>query len=396
MSHHTTPAELLYKKFVIPVYNRNGITAARARGSWVTDLHGRRYLDLFPGWGVNTLGHCHPRIVKAVQTQAAKLIHVPNTFYHEPQARLAAELAHLTFPGKAFFTNSGAEAVEAAIKLARKYGHPKRYEIITTLGSFHGRTLGALAATGQAKYQKAFGPRLPGFRYAPFNQLSAVERAFSSKTVAVMVEPIQGEGGVHIAAPEYLRGLRRLCSRRKALLILDEITTGLGRTGSWFAYQAADVEPDILLLGKSAAGGLPLGILWARKGISDLWQKAEHATTFGGNPLVTQAGLAAIETIRQEKLLGRVRRMGGYLARKLNALARRHPVIREVRARGLMIGIELNQPCAGVVQAAARKGLLINCTQGKVLRLYPAFTVTEEELDLGMRLLSEALEEVFG
>ncbi len=388
--------EELYQRYLIPVYNRNGIAAVRGKGSWLWDASGRRYLDLFPGWGSQTLGHCHPGIVRAVWAQAKRLIHVPNTFYHEPQARLAEEISRLSFPGKAFFTNSGAEAVEAAVKLARKYGAHRRFEIIAALGSFHGRTMGALAATGQPKVQKDFAPMLPGFRHVRFNDLAAAKKAISPRTVAILMEPIQGEGGVHIGTAPYLRGLRRLCDQRGLLLILDEITTGLGRTGSWFAYEEAGIRPDILLLGKSAAGSLPVGILFARRGISDLWEKASHATTFGGNPLVTQAGWAAIQIIRKEGLLSKVRRQGKAFVQGLKALQAKHRIIREIRAKGLMIGLELNQPGAPVVQAAQRRGLLINCTQERVLRLYPAFNIKGSHIQLGLRLLDEALKEVQG
>ncbi|MBI3616001.1 MAG: aspartate aminotransferase family protein [Candidatus Omnitrophica bacterium] len=381
----------LYERYAIPVYNRNGIAVARAFGSLVWDQEGRRYLDFFPGWGTNSLGHCHPRVVRAIRTQAERLIHVPNTFYHEPHARFAQALVESSIDGKVFFTNSGAEAVEAAIKLARKFGSPKRWEIITTENSFHGRTLGALAATGQSKYQKGFEPALPGFRHVPFNSIAAVKKALRPRTVAVMLEPIQGEGGIHIASPQYLRQLRRLCDEKNLLLIFDEISTGMGRTGTLFCFQQYRVIPDILLLGKGIAGGAPLGVLVAGRHISDTWEKSTHATTFGGNPLMTAAGLAALEAIRKEKLLSNVRKQGRYLLTKLEQQRRRNRIIRQVRGRGLMIGIELDRPGAPFVKAAAQKGLLINCTQEKILRLYPAFTVTKRQCDQALKILEKAL-----
>ncbi|MBI3332579.1 MAG: aspartate aminotransferase family protein [Candidatus Omnitrophica bacterium] len=384
----------LYQRYAIPVYNRLGIAAARGSGSWIWDQEGRRYLDMFPGWGTNALGHCHPKVVKAVQAQVKRLIHVPNTFYHEPQARLAEALVKSSFAGKAFFSNSGAESVEAAIKLARRYGHPDRWEIITMEGSFHGRTLAAMAATGQPKHKKWFEPIPPGFRHVPFNDAGALRSALRPETVAVMVELIQGEGGVHVADQEYVRSLRRICDQRKLLLIFDEISTGMGRTGTLFAFQQYRVLPDILLLAKPAAGGLPIGILIADKRISDLWEKASHATTFGGNPLVTAAGLATLQVIRGQRLAERARRQGRLFTRMLTALKKRHPMIREVRGKGLMIGIELDRPGAPVVQAALKKGLLLNCTQEKVLRMYPALTVSRRELDLALKLLDESFEEV--
>lgn len=381
----------LYNRYAIPVYNRLGIAVKKASGSWLWDEEGKRYLDFFPGWGVNALGHCHPRVVKAVQQQAKRLIHVPNTFYHEPQARLAQALVSRSFEGKAFFTNSGAEAVEAAIKLARYWGHPGRFEILTMERSFHGRTMGAVAATAQPKYHKGFEPMLPGFKYLPLNDLQVAEDAVGPDTIAVMVEPIQGEGGIHIASVDYLKGLRNLCDAKKLLLIFDEITTAMGRTGTLFAFEQYPVVPDVLLLGKAVAGGLPMGVLLARRSISDIWEKAAHATTFGGNPLVTAAGLAAIEAIEKEELLQNTRRQGHYLLEELKRLRGKCPQIREIRGVGLMIGIELNEPGAAVVQEAAKRGLLINCTQEKILRLYPALNVTKAQCDQALHILEQVI-----
>lgn len=383
----------LYDKYVIPVYNRLGIAVARAKGSWVWDAEGRRYLDLFPGWGTNALGHCHPAVVKAVREQVGRLIHVPNTFYNEPQARLSKALIKSSFPGKVFYSNSGAESVEAAIKLVRKFGNPSRWEILTMERSFHGRTLGAMAATGQTKHHKGFEPIPAGFRHLPFNNLKAVEEAIRPETAAVMVEPLQGEGGIHVASKEYLQGLRKLCDRLNLLLIFDEISSGMGRTGKIFCYQHVGVVPDILLLAKPAAGGLPIGILIAGLKISDIWEKASHATTFGGNPLICAAGLATIETLRKGRVLENGRKQGGYLFKKLLQLKKKYPaLIREVRGLGLMLGIELNQPGASVVKEALKRGLLLNCTQDRVLRMYPALTVTQKELDRGLKILDAALE----
>ena len=384
----------LYEKYAIPVYNRLGIAVARARGSWLWDEEGKRYLDLFPGWGTNALGHCHPAIIRTVGTQVKRLIHVPNTFYHEPQARLAEALVKSSFPGKVFFTNSGAEAVEAAIKLARKFGNPNRWEILTMKDSFHGRTLGAMAATGQAKHHRGFEPIPAGFRHVPFNNLKAVEEALRPETVAIMLEPVQGEGGIHVASREYLQALRKICDERNLLLIFDEISTGMGRTGTLFCFQQYGVRPDILLLAKPMAGGLPIGALIAGTHISDIWEKASHATTFGGNALVTAAGLATLQTLRKEKLIQNVRRQSRVLRKRLEQLRKRHPMIREVRGLGLMLGIELNRPGAPVVREALQRGLLINCTQERVLRIYPALNINKKEIDLGMKLLDESLTEV--
>jgi predicted acetylornithine/succinylornithine family transaminase len=389
----TKQIEALYQKYLIPVYTRVGIAVARARGSWVWDAQGRKYLDFFPGWGVDALGHCHPHVVRAVREQAPRLIHIPNTYYHEPQAKLAQALVRSSFDGKVFFTNSGAEAVESAIKLARKFGHPKRWEILTMEGSFHGRTLAAVAATGQAKHKQGFEPMPAGFRHVPFNSIDAVEKALRPETVAVMLELIQGEGGVHVASPEYIRSLRALCDARKLLLIFDEIQTGMGRTGTLFCYQQYRIIPDILLLAKGIAGGLPMGALIARRSIADTWQRGSHATTFGGNPLVTKAGLAALEVIRKEGLLANVRRQGKYLREKLLLLQKQFPIIREVRGMGLMLGMELGEPGSSIVEKAARKGLLINCTQERVLRMLPALNVTRREIDCALGILEEVLKE---
>ncbi len=384
----------LYDQYVIPVYNRLGIAVARGAGSFLWDLEGKRYLDLFPGWGTQALGHCHPHLVKAVREQAGKLIHVPNTFYHEPQARLSEALIKNSFPGKTFFSNSGAESVEAAIKLVRKFGHPTRWEMIATEGSFHGRTLGAMAVTGQVKHKQGLEPVPPGFRHVPFNHLDAVEMAIRPETVAVMIELVQGEGGIHVATKEYVQGLRQICNERKLLLIFDEISTGMGRTGTLFCFQQYGVTPDILLLAKPAAGGLPIGILIADLKISDIWEKASHATTFGGNPLVTAAGLATLEVIQKERLLQNVKKQSAELFKRLGQLQKKYSMIRDIRGLGLMIGIELDRPGRPIVQEAVKRGLLINCTQEKVLRMYPALNISSKELDAALDILERSFHAV--
>jgi len=385
-----------YERYVIPVYNRLGIVAVKAKGSWLWDARGKRYLDLFPGWGANALGHCHPRILAAIRDQAKKLIHVPNTFYHEPQARLAEALIRASFPGKVFFTNSGAESVEAAIKLARAYGAPDRWEIVCLEQSFHGRTMGALAATGQAKYRDGFAPMLPGFVHVPLNDWAAMEAAMGERTVAVMIELVQGEGGIHVADPEYVRRLRRLCDERRLLLIFDEISTGMGRTGTLFCFERYGVVPDLLLLAKPMAGGLPMGAMVARMHVSDVWKKSAHATTFGGNPLVAAAGYAALETIRKERLLLNVRRQARYLEKRLRQWKARFPIVREVRGLGFMWGIELDRPdlAAEWVKEALERGVLINRTQETVIRLYPALNIARKELEEGLDILEETLHRV--
>lgn len=390
---NTAEIEKLYDQYVMPTYARIGIAVARGRGSRLTDAAGREYLDFFPGWGVNGLGHCPPAVVRAVQRQAPRLMHVPNSLYHAPQARLAQALVRSAMDGKVFFCNSGAEAVEGAIKLARRWGHPRRWELITMRQSFHGRTLAALAATGQPTYQQGFGPLPTGFTTVPFNDLAAVTHAVTPRTVGILVEPIQGEGGIHVATPAFLAGLRALCDRRRLLLILDEVQTGMGRTGRMFAYQHTGVIPDVLLMAKALAGGLPMGALLARRAIADTLTAGTHAATFGGSPVVSAAALAVVTTLRSPGFLARVRRRSRALMTQLAALKARHPIIRELRGQGLMIGLELARPGAPVVESCRRRGLLINCTQGHVLRLLPALTVTAPEIVRAVRILDAALME---
>ncbi len=387
----STAIEKLYNRFVMPTYNRLGITIARGKGSFLWDTDGKKYLDLFPGWGTTALGYCHPAVTKAVRSQVGELVHVPNSFYNEPQALFAKALIESSFPGKVFFCNSGAETVESAIKLARRYGNGKRTEILSMTQSFHGRTMGALAATGQSKYSKVFEPMLPGFKHLPFNDLNAVKKAAGPKTAAVLIEVIQGEGGIHVASASYIRGLRKLCTQKKMLLIFDEVSTGMGRTGTLYAYQHYGVKPDILLLAKPAAGGLPIGMMIAAKPYADLLEKGTHATTFGGNPLVTAAGLATLNTVWKGPVLAQARKRSQQLFAGLKKLQKQHSIIKEIRGRGLMVGIELTMPGSAVIQEAARRGLLFNCTQEKVLRMYPALTISEKELAQGLRILDQSL-----
>ncbi|OGX40424.1 MAG: acetylornithine aminotransferase [Omnitrophica WOR_2 bacterium RIFCSPHIGHO2_02_FULL_68_15] len=393
MTDDTTPIAHWYEQYVMPTYLRVGLTIARGRGSSLWDTAGRRYLDFFPGWGVSSLGHCPPAVVRAVRQQVGTLIHVPNSCYHAPQARLAKGLVESAFDGKVFFSNSGAEAVEGAIKLVRRWGNPSRWEIITMRQSFHGRTLGALAATGQSKYQQGFQPLPPGFKTAPFNDLEAVIQAITPHTAAVMLEPIQGEGGIHVATPAFLKGLRQVCDRRNLLLIFDEIQTGFGRTGTLFAYQHDGVVPDILLLAKAIAGGLPMGAILARRPIADTLTAGTHAATFGGSPLVCAAALAVLATVKTPAFLKRVRRQGEQFRGYLETLQARHPAIQEIRGRGLMFGLQLDRPGAPIVEHCRRHGLLINCTQDRVLRLMPALTVAAADLTAATRLLDAALTE---
>lgn len=381
-----------YKHYVIANYTRYPVCLVRGEGSRVWDDEGRQYLDFFPGWGCGLLGHCPPRVVAAVQAQVAKLIHVPNTWHTEPQAMLAEALSvRTTWKGQCFFCNSGTEANEAAIKLARLYGKPGRYKIVTTLNSFHGRTMGALTATGQPKYHQGVEPMLPGFRHVPFGDLDAMTKAIDNETIALLVEPIQGEGGINVPPAGYLEGLRQLANQHNLLLMFDEVQTGMGRTGKWYAHQLYDVEPDVLTLAKALAGGVAMGGLMARPHVADKLRPGTHAATFGGNPLACAAALATIETIEQDKLLERAVAIGERFQEFFESLRSRVAWIKDVRVRGCMIGIELTVDGAGVVRGCMDKGLLINCTHGTVLRLLPAMNLTDAELEEGCGILADVL-----
>ena len=379
-----------YKNNILPTYTKVPLVFVKGKGSYLWDIHSRKYLDFFPGWGVGNLGHCHPKVMQAVRDQIAKLIFIPNNYYHIPQAKLAKELVYWTYPAKAFFCNSGAEANEGAFKLARKYGQG-RYEIITFENSFHGRTLAALAATGQKKYQEGFSPLPEGFKTVKFNDLEAVKNALSDKTVAIMLELVQGEGGINVASKDFVAGLRKLCDEKKLLLIVDEVQTGVGRTGKLFCYQHYGITPDIMTLAKSLGGGLPIGVMVVKKEISDILGPGMHASTFGGGLVIARAAYAVLKAIQEEKLLANAKAMGEYLFAKLNSLKEKYPVIQEVRGLGLMAGVELNIEGKNIVEKCIEKGLLINCTHERVLRLMPALNVTKKEVDKAMAILGEVL-----
>ena len=383
----------LARKYVIGNYTRYPVCLVRGEGSWVWDAEGNRYLDFFPGWGCGILGHCPPRVVEAVREQVGTLIHVPNTWYTEPQVLLAQALSDRTdFGGLCFFCNSGTEAVEAAIKLARLNGRPKgRYKIVTTTGGFHGRTMGALTATAQPKYHAGVEPMLPGFNYAPFGDLDAVAGAIDAETCAVLLEPIQGEGGINLPPAGFLEGLRELCDEHGILLIFDEVQTGLGRTGKWYAHQHWGVRPDIFTLAKALAGGVAMGGIVAKPEVAEKLKPGTHAATFGGNPIAARAALATIETIEQDGLLERAAQIGEKFRARFLALKERCPLVTDVRVKGTMIGVELATDGAPVVQACLQKGLLINCTHQTVIRLLPALTITDEQIDDGCDTLDEVL-----
>ncbi len=381
----------LFEQYVIPNYKRFPLSLVRGEGSWVWDDQGRRYLDFFPGWGCNLLGHCPPAIVKAVQEQVAELIHVPNTWHMEAQGRWAKLLSERSFGGQAFFCNSGAEANEAAIKLARLHTPRERYKIITFEGGFHGRTWAAVSATAQPKYHDGIGPLAPGFVYAPFGDLDAVRAKVDGETAAIMVEPIQGEGGIRIPPPEFLAGLRQIADENGLLLIFDEVQAGCGRTGKWFAYQNFGVTPDIMTLAKSLCGGVAGGAMLAKREVAASLRPGMHAATFGGNPLAARAGIATIEMIENEGLLAAAEVRGALFRKLLEPLVAELPHVREVRQIGLMIGVELTVDATPLVQECMDRGLLINVTQGNVIRLLPAMTISEDEVREGCVTLVDAL-----
>ena len=388
----------VYQDNIMPTYNKVPLIFVKGKGSRLWDINGKLYLDFFPGWGVGSLGHCHPKVMQGVRDQISKLIFVPNNYYHPFQAKLAFELIYLSFPGKVFFANSGAEANEAAIKLARKFGastklsiNQGRYEIITFQNAFHGRTLAALAATGQKKYQEGFEPLPEGFKQVKFNDLAAVKQAVTPKTVAIMLELVQGEGGVNVADKDFVLALRKICDEKKLLLIVDEVQTGVGRTGKMFCYQNYGVTPDLLTLAKALGGGLPIGVLIAKKELGDILSPGMHASTFGGGPVICRAALGVFKAMQKEHILNNCQNMGKYFLEKLTLLKNTYSVIKEIRGLGLMLGVELNIPGKEIVQSCWERGLLINCTQDFVLRLMPALNVTKKEIDQAMDILRSVL-----
>jgi acetylornithine/N-succinyldiaminopimelate aminotransferase len=380
-----------FDKYVIANYGRLPKVVVKGEGSYFYDLEGNKILDMFPGWAVSGIGHCHPKVVDAVQRQAAELLHIDNSFYMPQQGQLAEMLSNRAFGGKTFFCNSGAEANEAALKLARRHTAKGKYKFITMEKSFHGRTFATVTATAQPKYHEGFLPMLPGFEYVPFNDVDALEKAFSDEVAAVMLEPIQGEGGVNVATLEYMKAARELCDKHGALLILDEVQTGLGRTGKWFGYQHYEVQPDIITLAKALGGGIAVGAMMATSDVAASLVPGTHASTFGGNPIACAAGIAVIEAIEKECLLQNAIEMGKYAAEKLNKLKEKHAIIDHVRGKGLMIGIQLNDQGAGIVDKCLKMDLRINCTQGNVLRFMPGMIVSKKELDAAIGILDSVL-----
>lgn len=380
----------VYDKYIMNTYKRVPLCLEKAKGSKVWDIDGREYLDFFPGWAVSGIGHCHPKVVAAIAKQSKKLLHVSNNYYSALQGQLAAAIIENAFPGKVFFANSGAEANEAAVKLARKYGHDKgRFEVITMTKSFHGRTLAMITATGQDKVKHGFEPLPQGFTHIPFDDIEAVKEAITDKTAAIMLEPVQCEGGINIARPEYLKALRNICDEKDIVLIFDEVQTGMGRSGRMFAFHNYGIAPDVMTLAKALGGGLPIGAAVANKKLQDVLTPGTHASTFGGSPIVCAAALAVFEAIKKEKLLANTNRMAAYLRKKLEALKAKYRFVKEIRMLGLIIGVELTIKGDDIYKECLKEGLLINCTQDTVLRIMPPMTVSKPEIDKAAAILDK-------
>ena len=381
-------------KFVAKTYARTPLALVKGRGLKVWDADGKEYLDFLAGIAVNSFGHCHPAIVKAIKQQAQTLMHVSNLYHMQPQSELARELCRNSFADRVFFCNSGAEANEAAIKLARRYGLEKlggKYEIISTHNSFHGRTLATLTATGQEKVRAGYDPLPAGFRQVPYDKLDAMEAAIDEKkTVAILIEPIQAEGGVNVPNETYMLGLREICDQRRILLIFDEVQTGMGRTGKLFGYENFGVKPDIMTLAKALGGGLPLGAMLAREDVANSFGPGSHASTFGGNPVACAAGLAVMQLLKSGALKNCVQ-MGKYFVKGLEAMKKKFPFIRDIRGKGLLIGVELDMEGSKIAEACQQEGLLMNCTAAKVLRFVPPLTIKKIEIDRGLAILERVL-----
>ena len=386
----------LVDKNIMNTYRRTPIALVKGKGALVEDAQGRQYLDFIAGIAVCNLGHAHPKVVKAIRKQAKELMHVSNLYYTRPQAEVAALLTRNSFADKVFFCNSGAEANEAAIKLARKYAHenlgPEKFELITMKDSFHGRTMATITATGQEKFQFGFTPLLDGFRYVPFNDPQALEAAITPRTCGIMLEPVQGEGGVIIPDEGYLGHVREICDRHRLLMIVDEVQTGIGRTGKLFAYEYSGVKPDIMTLAKALGNGFPVGAMLATDEVARAFSPGNHASTFGGNPLAMAAVRATLKTILEDDILENCLETGAYFLEKLQQLKKRHDIITDVRGKGLMLACSLSIEGAEIVTRCQEEGLLINCTGGKTLRFVPPLIITKQDVDKAVYILDDVME----
>ncbi len=385
-------------KWVMNTYGRLPLVLVKGSGYKVWDAEGNEYMDFVSGLAVNSLGHCHPAVVGAIQKQAEILMHVSNMYYIEPQVKLARLLVENSCADKVFFCNSGAEANEGAIKLARKYakvkGNADKYEIITALKSFHGRTLATITATGQPKYQQGFEPLPSGFKYVPLNDIEALKNTVGPKTCAIMLEPIQGEGGVYELDSEYIKEVRKICDQEGLLLIFDEVQCGLGRTGKFLSYQHYGIEPDIFTLAKALGGGFPIGVMLAKDEVASAFNPGDHASTFGGNPLASAAALAAVDQLLNHGIVKNADMVGKYFKKRLLDMKKRYDIITDVRGKGLMLGLEFSVGCRELIPVCQQKGLLMNCVNDNTLRFLPPLIITEAEVDKALAIIEEAIAEV--
>jgi acetylornithine/N-succinyldiaminopimelate aminotransferase len=385
----------LERRFLLPTYNRYPLAIEKGKGVFVYDFEGNKYLDFVAGLGVNALGHAHPRIVKAIREQAAKAIHLSNLYYNEYQGQLAERLCQISGLDRVFFSNSGTEAMEGAIKLARLAGHKvggdAKHRLVALEGSYHGRTFGAMSLTGQDKYRRGFEPLLEDVTFVPRNDLEALRAAISSDTCAIVLEPIFGEGGILECSPEFLRECRTLADQHKAALVFDEIQCGLGRTGTFFAFQTFGVVPDIVTIAKPIAAGVPLGAFLAREQFASSISPGQHGTTFGGGPLACRVGLKYLAIVEEEHLLENVTRVGGYLRQQLQELVDKYQSTLEVRGRGFIQGLVLEIPARPLVEQGLAEGVLFNVTQDTVLRFLPPFLLEEKHVDKGIKVLKKLL-----
>ncbi len=384
------------KRYLANTYNRYPMVITKGEGCWVWDMTGRRYLDFLAGIAVCNLGHVHKDVLEGLTIQAGKLFHISNLFFIEPQVKAAEMLVEHSFGDKVFFCNSGAEANEAAIKLARRYSWKKygdnRYKIIAMENSFHGRTLATLSATGQTKFQEGFAPLLQGISYVPFNDIDAVSKAIGDETCAVIIEVIQAEGGVYVASTEYMKALREITMEKDVLLIVDEVQTGIGRTGKLFAYENFGIEPDIMTLAKALGNGFPVGAMVAKDAVMEAFVPGTHASTFGGNPLASAAIVATLDTMISEGILNNCRTAGKYLYNGLVSLKKKYPFIVDIRGMGLIWGIEVSINGDAVLKAFMDEGVIINCTKGNILRLLPPLIIRNEEVDLFLEVADRVFE----
>ena len=385
------------EKYYLPVFRRNQIVLDHGKGCKLYDMDGNEYLDFLAGIAVNALGHAHPVLVKAIADQAGKLIHCSNLYYTKVQADLVKTLAGVSGFDRSFLCNSGAEANEGALKLARKYGHQKavgKQRIISAMHSFHGRTLATLTATGQPKYQKGYEPLPSGFEYAEYGDIQSLENLMDENVCAVILEPIQGEGGVHVPSDEYLKQVRALCDKYDSLLVFDEIQTGLCRSGKWFAWEYSGAKPDIITLAKALGGGFPVAAFLTTERLANVFAPGDHGSTFGGNPLACAAANASLKVMLEDNLAAKAEEVGTYFKVQLEALQKKFPdKITEVRGRGLLLGMELSKPGKPIVDACLQKGMIINCTAGNVIRLVPPLVITKAEIDALMAVFAEVFPE---